>query len=96
MLASALAADLIPMDDRDGVQGARARGFAVTGTLGLLSLAARRGLLDLPDAIARLRATKLPPIPLGRSIGATSLGERHQELNLHSSTNKHEPGGRLV
>src|SRR5262249_11754898 len=33
-LASAIHADLILMDDRDGVAFARAQGFAVTGTLG--------------------------------------------------------------
>lgn len=56
-LAGAISADLILMDDRNGVQAARARGFAVTGTLGLLALADRRKLIDLPDAIAKLRAT---------------------------------------
>ncbi len=57
VLAGAVAADLILMDDRDGVRVGRARGFAVTGTLGLLALAGRRDLIDLPDAITRLRAT---------------------------------------
>ena len=57
MLATALAADLILMDDRAGVVMARARGFAVTGTLGLIDLAARRGEIDVAEAIARLQAT---------------------------------------
>jgi predicted nucleic acid-binding protein len=35
-LAVALKADLVLMDDRAGVAVARAKGFAVTGTLGLL------------------------------------------------------------
>ena len=56
-LAVALTADLILIDDRAGVTVARAKGFAVTGTLGLLDLAARRGLLKLRDAFTRLRAT---------------------------------------
>jgi predicted nucleic acid-binding protein len=43
-LAGAIGADLILMDDRDGVADARAKGFAVTGTLGVLDLAAQRGL----------------------------------------------------
>jgi predicted nucleic acid-binding protein len=36
---------------------ARQRGFAVTGTLGLLDLAARKGLVDLAAAFTRLEAT---------------------------------------
>ncbi|MDN3622416.1 DUF3368 domain-containing protein [Methylobacterium isbiliense] len=56
-LAIALRADLILMDDRAGVGAARARAFAVTGTLGILDLAARRGLIDLERAVTRLRGT---------------------------------------
>jgi predicted nucleic acid-binding protein len=56
-LARAINADLVLMDDRAGVIAARALGFAVIGTLGVLDLAARRGLIDLGDAVARLRAT---------------------------------------
>ncbi len=62
-LALALKADLILMDDRAGVAVARSKGFAVTGTLGLLDLAARRKLLKLDEAFARLKATnfRYPP-----------------------------------
>lgn len=56
-LAAALNADLLLMDDREGVMVARSKGLAVTGTLGLLSLAARRGLVDLADSFARLKRT---------------------------------------
>ncbi len=56
-LASALRAGLILMDDRIGVEAARAEGFKVMGTLGVLDLAARRDMMDLADAIVRLRAT---------------------------------------
>jgi predicted nucleic acid-binding protein len=56
-LAVMFKADLILMDDRAGVAVARAKGFAVTGTLGLLDLAARRQLLKLDEALARLKAT---------------------------------------
>ena len=56
-LAGVIDADLILMDDRDGVAFARAQGFAVTGTLGVLDLAARRGLIDLVQAFTRLKAT---------------------------------------
>ncbi|EIZ84333.1 MULTISPECIES: DUF3368 domain-containing protein [Methylobacterium] len=57
LLAPTLGAELILMDDRAGVAAARGRGLAVTGTLGLLDLAARHGLIDLEAAFARLRAT---------------------------------------
>jgi predicted nucleic acid-binding protein len=56
-LARALSADLVLMDDRAGVAVAHQFGFAVTGTLGVLDLAARRGLIDLADAFTRLKAT---------------------------------------
>jgi|SRR5271170_7358808 len=56
-LARLLGADLVLMDDRAGVAVARQLGFAVTGTLGVLDLGARRGLIDLADAFTRLKAT---------------------------------------
>lgn len=56
-LATELHADLILMDDRDAVAFARAQNFAVTGTLGVLDLAAQRGLIDLVEAFTRLKAT---------------------------------------
>jgi predicted nucleic acid-binding protein len=56
-LAGALRADLVLMDDRKGVRIALQKGFAVTGTLGILDLAARRGLIDLAEAFKRLKAT---------------------------------------
>jgi predicted nucleic acid-binding protein len=56
-LAVELHADLILMDDRDGVLLARSKGFRVTGTLGILSIAAERGLVDLADAFERIKRT---------------------------------------
>jgi predicted nucleic acid-binding protein len=50
-------ADLLLMDDKLGVRLARRRGLAVTGTLGVLVQAARRGLVDMEAAVERLRAT---------------------------------------
>ena len=47
-LAVELHADLILMDDRDGVAVARSKGFRVAGTLGILALAASHKLLNLP------------------------------------------------
>jgi len=56
-LATELRPDFVLIDERAGVAAARARGLEVTGTLGLLERAARRGLTDLPTAVAALRAT---------------------------------------
>jgi len=62
-LATSIGADLILMDDRSGVEVARRHGLTVTGTLGVLDLAARRGLVDLATAFAKLKATnfRYPP-----------------------------------
>jgi predicted nucleic acid-binding protein len=54
-LALSLNADLILIDERKGTLVALAKGFDVTGTLGVLSLAARRGPLNLADSFARLK-----------------------------------------
>jgi predicted nucleic acid-binding protein len=56
-LARAVGADLVLMDDRDAVTVARQHGLAATGTLGVLDLAARRGLVDLAAVFERLTAT---------------------------------------
>src|SRR5438045_1200495 len=62
-LAIRIKADLMLMDDRDGANLARRRGIAVTGTLGILDLAATRGLIRLDVAIERLKQTsfRYPP-----------------------------------
>ena len=63
LLAESLRADLLLIDEREGATLAERRGLAVTGTLGLLDLAASRGLIDLRDAFARLQKTnfRYPP-----------------------------------
>jgi predicted nucleic acid-binding protein len=50
-------------DDRAGVTAARAEGFTVMGTLGVLDLAASHGLIDLADAFRRLKATNFRSRP---------------------------------
>jgi predicted nucleic acid-binding protein len=50
-------ADLILIDERKGTAVALGKGFDVTGTLGVLGLAARRGLVNLADSFARLKRT---------------------------------------
>jgi predicted nucleic acid-binding protein len=56
-LAISLDADLLLMDDREGVMVARGKGLRVTGTLGVLDLAAQRGLVNFAQAVDRLRRT---------------------------------------
>lgn len=56
-LASALHADLLLMDDRKGVFAAERKGLRVTGTLGVLDLAADRGLVDFAEAVLKLERT---------------------------------------
>jgi predicted nucleic acid-binding protein len=56
-LAESLHADLLLIDERKGVKIARNKGFRVTGTLGLLEVAAQAGLVDFVEAAERLRRT---------------------------------------
>lgn len=56
-LALSLHADLILIDERKGTSVALNKGFEVTGTLGVLALAARRGLIDLAASFAQLKRT---------------------------------------
>ena len=57
LLAESIRAALVLMDDRAGVIAAKRKGFTVTGTLGVLTLAAERRLVDLEAAIAQLSST---------------------------------------
>ena len=57
VLAQDLGADLVLVDDRAGAAAARSVGLQVTGTLGILLRAAELGLVDLGEAVSRLRAT---------------------------------------
>ena len=68
--------DLVLMDDRAGGAAAHARVFVVTGTLGLLVRAARRGLLDLPAALDALGRTNFRWTP---SLRARVLAEHRKE-----------------
>lgn len=54
-LAEALDVGLLLIDERVGTAAARSRGLETVGTVGLLSRAAKAGLLEL--AVAALRAT---------------------------------------
>jgi predicted nucleic acid-binding protein len=74
-LAIQLKADLVLMDDREAVHEATRLGLTVTGTLGVLEVAAEKRLVDLPDVLTRLRATNF------RASNALfdSLLKRHAE-----------------
>ena len=56
-LALSLGAGRVLIDDWDGRAAAVRRSLRVTGTLGVLVLAHRRGLLDFETALARLSQT---------------------------------------
>jgi len=56
-LAESLHADLLLIDERAGFRVAKRKGLRVTGTLGVLDLAADRGLVDFGQAIRKLERT---------------------------------------
>lgn len=64
LLALQEKADLVIMDDREGVEQARRLGLTVTGTLGILDRAAERGMIDLASVVESLRRTIFEPIRL--------------------------------
>ncbi len=70
-LAIELHADLLLVDDRKARRAAIKRGLRITGTLGVLELAAAKGLIELPGALERLRQTDF-------MIGADLLAEALQ------------------
>jgi predicted nucleic acid-binding protein len=57
LLAEALEADIILIDENAARRVATERGLRVTGTLGVLGEASTLGLVDLTNAIERLRGT---------------------------------------
>jgi predicted nucleic acid-binding protein len=71
-----LKADLILVDERKGSAVALTKGFETTGTLGILDLAARRGLVDLKTALDRLKRTNFR---YRQSILDALLGKRETE-----------------
>ena len=62
-LAVEMQADLILLDDRHGREAAEAQALIVTGTLGVLGEAAKQGLIDLEEALERLRQTNFRTSP---------------------------------
>jgi predicted nucleic acid-binding protein len=62
-LAEVTETAVVLLDEKKARRIARDRGLAVSGTLGVLDLGARRGLLDLPAAIDRLEQTTFRASP---------------------------------
>jgi predicted nucleic acid-binding protein len=57
LLMQELQGDLLLIDEGDGYGAATQRGLRCLRTVGLLEHAGQQGLLDVPEAIARLRRT---------------------------------------
>ncbi len=73
LLALSLHADLVLMDDRRGVSAAKQNGLRVTGTIGVLDLAAEHKLVDFSEVIQKLENTNF----------------RRPEVLLHALLKKH-------
>jgi predicted nucleic acid-binding protein len=56
-LAQAVDVELVLLDEKRARNAARARGLAVSGTLGVLDLAAARGLVTMTEALGLLEQT---------------------------------------
>lgn len=50
-------ADLVLLDDAAGRRETVSLGLRMTGTIGVLRLAAERGMVDVPEMVQRLRAS---------------------------------------
>jgi len=59
LLVEQLHGDLLLIDERKGRRIAASRNIAVLGTVGILEQAALRGLIDLPETLARLQETSI-------------------------------------
>ena len=76
LLAEQLKADLVVLDEKSARKVAAARGLILTGLVGILDEAARRGLIELSEVVERLRQTTFRASPrllkwlLGRHHGA--------------------------
>lgn len=62
-LAQSTGIGLLLLDERKARHAARERGLAVSGTLGVIDLAARRGLVNLIEAVNKLERTTFRASP---------------------------------
>ncbi len=63
LVAERVCAKLIILDERAARQIATQRGLRITGTLGVLNVAGQHKLIDIPQAVARLRSTSFRAAP---------------------------------
>ena len=83
-LAHLLQADLLLIDESSGRAEARRRSLRVTGTLGILRIAAEKELIDISKVLARLRDTNFYVAEdLIRSIFGRWLGEGTEQTTSH-------------
>jgi predicted nucleic acid-binding protein len=77
LLAESVKAERLIIDDLDGRREALNRQLAVIGTLGVVAEAARRNLLNLPQALTALQATNFHAAPaLIKLLLADDAGKR--------------------
>jgi predicted nucleic acid-binding protein len=63
LLAQSIGADLMVLDEKAARQTAKARGFNITGLLGILDKGAAMGLVEVSEAVARLQKTNFRASP---------------------------------
>jgi predicted nucleic acid-binding protein len=82
-LMQELHADLLLIDEGDGYSAATQRGLRCMRTVGLIEYAGQQGLLDVPEAIARLRRTnfRIRPEVLAEVLARDA--ERRRQQNTH-------------
>jgi predicted nucleic acid-binding protein len=80
LLAESLKAERLIIDDLEGRREAAKRGLPVIGTLGILAEAARRNLLDLPQALAALQATNFHAAPHLMALLLENNAKRRKSL----------------
>ncbi len=78
LLAESVEADRLIIDDLEGRREAANRNLPVIGTLGILAEAARRNLLDLPQALAALQATNFHAAPALIKLLLANEANRHK------------------
>lgn len=86
-LAQQIGADQVLIDDREAVNVARQLGLSVVGTLGVLELAAKKGLIILQDAISELGETSFRA---QESLIAELLERDEARKSKPSDSNNHD------
>ena len=81
-LALELRAELLLVDDRKARRIARERGLTMTGALGVLEIADAKSLINLPEALERLRGTDFF---IADELWRAAL-ERHQRRKAERQT----------